>query len=317
MAITIALVIGLPATGFAENNDNGDNGDNGNGATVDRVPGSSMLPDFFHGMRAGGAGSSHTAVASGVDAIYQNPAGIARAPMYVIDGTFSHAPEGALLSAGIADSKLNPQFAMGIAYNYFIGRGDLAHLSGHDARLAIAIPVVPEQISIGAGVRYLRIKDDRLPKEDEEDPQLMIHGVTFDAGINFRVAEMLHLGLKGQNLLDLCASDEVCRGSTPTRVGAGVGVGRETDFMISADAAVDLTSGPSPTFDFGVGGEYLVAHAIPLRIGFQRRGFLDRNLLTVGAGWRSEQAGVDFSYQHDLNRSSQFGYMSGGFSVYF
>lgn len=307
LALTIATILGIPTLGAAQEGDD----------NVERAPGSGTLPDFFHGLRAGGAGNSHTAVASGVDAVYQNPAGVARAPMYVLDGTFSHSPQGALLSAGIADSKLNPQFAMGVAYNYFIGRDELENISGHDARLALAIPVVPEQISIGAGVRYLRIKDDRLPMEDDEDPQLMMHGVTFDAGINFRVAELLHLGLVGQNLIDLCSGDEVCQGSTPTRVGGGLGVGSETSFMISADAAADLTSGPSPTFDFGVGGEYLVAHAVPLRIGFERRGHLDRNLLTAGGGWRSEQAGVDISYQHDLNDANRFGYISGGFSVYF
>lgn len=304
LALFATVIVGLPTLSVADEHEDD---------TAAPVP----LPEFFDGIRASGAGGSHTAVASGVDALYQNPAGIARAPMYVIDGAFTHTPQGAILSAGVSDSKLNPQFALALGYNYFIGRGDHEHLSGHDARLALGIPVIPEQISFGGGVRYLRITDDTLPVEDEEDPQLLIHGVTFDAGINFRVAEMLHLGLKGENLLDLCADDEACRGATPTRITAGAGVGRETEFMISAEAGIDLTSGPGPLFDFGVGGEYLIAGIVPIRAGFQRRAFLDRNLITFGAAWRSEQAGVDFSYRHDLNAANEFGYVSAGFSIYF
>lgn len=304
-ALAITVTLGLPAVGFAD----------------DAVP--DQLPAFFDGVRAGGAGSSHTAVASGVESLYQNPAGIARAPMYVLDGAFSYTPQGALLTAGIADSKLNPNLAAGIAGSYFIGQGDHDNLSGFDARAAVGIPVVPEQVSVGAGVRYLRIVDTDLPPDlqgnDDNEEQLLIHGVTIDAGINFRAAEVLHLGLKGENLIDHCADDDRCRGATPTRIAGGVGLGEETGFMFSGDVALDLTSSPddTPLFDFGVGIEHLVGGVVPIRAGFQRRAFLDRSLITVGGGWRSEEVGFDMAYRHDLQRANQFGYASASFSVYF
>ncbi len=275
------------------------------------------LPEFFEGVRATGAGSSHTAITSGVDSLYQNPAGMARAPMYILDSAFSYTPQGAIVGAGIADSKLNPDLAMAVSWNYFFGLDDHEHLSGHDARAGIGVPIIPEQVSIGAGIRYLRITDESIPILDEDDDQLLINGVTFDAGINFRVADTIHLGLRGQNLIDRCADDGRCRGSTPTRITGGFGVGYETTFLLSGETTLDLTSGPEPMFDFAVGGEYLMGYTVPLRVGFERRAFLDRNLLTFGIGWRSEQMGLDASYRHDVGELSEFGYLSGSISVYF
>ncbi len=277
--------------------------------------------EFFTGVRGAGTGNSHTAVASGVDSLYQNPAGVARAPMYVLDGAFTFTPQGALMSAGVVDSKLNPQLAAGVGYTYFIGRGEHENLSGHDVKAAIGIPVVPEQISVGAGIRYLRITDTDLPEptgEDDEDAQLLIHGVTIDAGVNFQAADIFHLGLTGENLIDHCSDDERCRGSTPTRISGGVGIGEETGFMFSGDVSLDLTSSTEgPLFDFGAGAEYLVAGVVPLRLGYEHRAFLDRHLISAGGGWRSEEVGVDLAYRHDLNQADRFGYASASFSVYF
>lgn len=275
-------------------------------------------PQFYQGMRAAGAGGSHTAIASGTDALYYNPAGIARAPMYVLDGAFSFTPHGSIVGGGIADSKINQQIAGAVSYNYFFGQGEHKDLSGHDARLGLAIPVVPERVAIGIGVRYLHFTDKSLPViEDEDNSQVFLAGFTGDVGVTVRAHELVHLGLVGQNLLDHCSDDDGCRGTTPTRINVGLGIGQETSFMASGRVALDLTSGPEPLLDFGVGAEYLVAHMIPLRVGFERRAFLDRNLITAGAGWRSEQAGVDFTYRHDLNQGDRFGYLSAGFSVYF
>ena len=276
------------------------------------------LVETYQGLRSGGVGNSHVAVASGTDAIYQNPAGIARAPMYVVDGAFSYTPQGALMSAGIADSKINPQIAGGATYNYFYGHSEHSHLSGHDVRVAAAIPAVPERVSIGIGGRYLHITDTTLPEiDDDPTAQLLLQGFTFDAGIAIRAADILHLGLVGQNLIDHCRDNSLCRGTTPTRLSAGLGLGDDSLFMISGQATLDLTSADSPLFDFAAGAEFMAAGIIPIRAGFERRAFLNRNLLTFGLGWRSEQAGVDFAYRHDLNSMDSFGYISGGFSVYF
>ncbi len=277
-----------------------------------------LIPEFFEGARAAGAGHAHAAITSGVDSIFQNPAGTARAPMYVLDANFTQTPGGMIMGAGILDSMLNPQLAVGVSWNYFTGTGDRDHLSGHDGRVAVGIPVVPEQVTIGAGLRYLRITDTTIDDSlDDVDDQLLIDGLTFDAGVNVRLSDLLHFGLVGQNLIDHCDDDGRCSGSTPTRISAGVGAGDETQFLLSLQGTADLTSGDDPLFEYSLGAEYLANQSIPLRLGYQRRNFLDRHLLTAGLGWRSDQFGLDGAYRHDLRRSSEVGYVTASFSAYF
>ena len=288
------------------------------GAAADEGGDRPLIPEFFEGSRAAGAGHAHSAITSGVDNIYQNPAGTARAPMYVLDGNFTHTPAGLIMGAGILDSMLNPQLAVGVSYNYFSGTGDHEHLSGHDARAAVGIPVVPEQVSIGAGVRLLRITDTTIDDSLEDvDDQYLISGLTFDAGVNIRASDLLHLGLVGRNLIDHCADDGRCTGATPTRISAGIGAGDETMFLLSAEGTADLTSGDEPLFEYAFGAEYLADQSIPLRIGYERRNYLDRHLITAGLGWRSEEFGIDAAYRHDLNDSANLGYVTVGFSAYF
>lgn len=276
------------------------------------------LPETFSGVRPAGMGNALTPIAAGVDSLYHNPAGLARGEMYILDGAFTYTPQGGLLSAGIADSKTNPQIAAGVAYSYYFGAEDHADLSGHDIRVAAAVPVIPERISIGVGGRYMHFTDASLPEiADDEDSQVLFKGFSVDVGAMFKVTDMLHLGVAGQNLIDPCRNDARCRGSVPTRIGGGFGLGTVTTFQITGQAFVDITSTDTPVFDFGVGAEVMAANVVPLRVGFERQGFFNRNLLTAGFGWRSQAAGLDLSYQHDLNQSSSFGYISGGFSVYF
>lgn len=303
--VVFALVITLASLGFFST------------ATADEHGPQGPLPEFYQGLRSTGAGNSHVAVASGVDALFQNPAGMARGARYVFDGAFSYTPQAAIMGAGIADSYHNANLAGGVAYNYVFGMGDHSHLSGHDIRGGLAIPVVHERVAIGFGVRYLLITDSLLPEPvDEDDDQLLINGPRFDMGVNFRPTDLFHVGLAIQNVNDSCSDDVRCKGATPTRVSGGIAVGEETNFLASAQASIDLTSADTPLFDFGVGAEYLAAGAIPIRAGFERRAFHDRNMITIGAGWRSEKVGVDFSYRHDVAAMDQFGYFSGGFSLY-
>ncbi|RAL22180.1 hypothetical protein DL240_10010 [Lujinxingia litoralis] len=276
------------------------------------------LPETYSGVRATGMGNALTPIAAGVDSLYHNPAGLARGEMYILDGAFTYTPQGGLLSAGIADSKTNPQIAAGVSYSYYFGAEDHADLSGHDVRAAAAVPVIPERISLGVGGRYMHYTDSSLPEDpDNEDSQVLFKGFTVDVGAMFRVTEFLHLGINGQNLIDPCRNDARCRGAAPTRIGGGFGLGTVSTFHLTGQAFVDISSAEDPLFDFGVGAEYVAAGAIPLRLGFERQGFFERNLITAGFGWRSQAAGLDLSYRHDLNQSSSFGYISGGFSVYF
>lgn len=263
-------------------------------------------------VRAAGMGEAFTSIANGTGGIYHNPAGVARAVMYSVDGLFEYTPSGTILNASIVDSKTNPSLAAGAGYSYFFGRDELSHLTGHDIRLALGIPVVPDRVAIGVGGRYLIMTDSSGAKDDQ-----LIKGFTLDAGLIFRLADMLHLGFAGKNLINVCDDDPRCRGLAPTTVTGGLSLGRETSFMLSADVGFDLTTREDAALNVGVGAEYLISGIIPIRAGFMHRGAIEHNYITFGGGWRSSAAGVDLSYQHDLQNSSEVGYIAGSFSLYF
>lgn len=282
---------------------------------------SASAQEFTQGVRSAGMGEAFTSVASGTNSLYHNPAGAARAVMYALDAAYEYTPDGNVLSAAVIDSKTNPNIAAGIGYGYYFGRGD-NDIRGHDIRLALAIPVLPERISIGVGGRYLLIKDTILQEDDagdevQTDIQL-INGPTLDAGILFKATNQLHLGIVGQNLIDQChesCEQTTARRMAPTLITGGVGFGTEVGFLIAADVGVDLTGGTEPALEAGIGAEYMIQGAVPLRVGYQYRGSFPANLLTFGAGWRSKAAGVDLGYQIDLNDTSNMFFM-GSFSVY-
>lgn len=273
--------------------------------------------EFSQGVRSAGMGEAFTAVATGTSALYHNPAGAARAAMYAFDAGYEYTPTGNVLSASVVDSKTNPSVAAGIGYGYYFGRGD-DNVRGHDIRLGLAIPVIPDRISVGLGGRWLIIKDTVTAMDDAGDPvqtdvQLM-NGPTMDAGIMFKATNQLHFGVAGQNLIEQCEKD-ACKTIAPTLITGGLSFGFEAGLLLSGDLGVDLTTGPDPAPNGGAGVEYLISGVVPIRAGYQYKGGLQQHLLTFGAGWRSTAAGVDVGYQLDLQDTSNMFFL-GSFSVY-
>src|SRR5690554_6950857 len=136
--------------------------------------------DETRSARSQGMGEAFTSIANGTGGIYQNPAGVARSVMYSVDGLFEYTPSGTILNASIVDSKTNPSLAAGAGYSYFFGRDELSHLTGHDIRLALGVPVVPDRVAIGVGGRYMIMTDSSGSKDD-----IFIKGFTLDAGLIF------------------------------------------------------------------------------------------------------------------------------------
>ncbi len=278
---------------------------------------SATAQEFTQGVRSGGMGEAFTSVATGSSAIYHNPAGAARAVMYAVEGSYEYSSSANVLSAAIVDSKTNPSIAAGLGYAYQFGNGD-SDVRGHDIRVALAIPVLPDRISIGLGGRWLILKDTvTTQNEDGEDVQTdveLMNGPTFDAGIIVKATDQLHFGIAGQNLIDQCSKPE-CAAIAPTTITGGVSFGTEVGLLLSGDVGVNLTTAPDPALEAGIGAEFLIQQIVPLRAGYMYRGALEEQLLTFGAGWRSAAAGVDLGYQLDLTDTSNM-YFMGSFSIY-
>ena len=191
--------------------------------------------EFTRGVRPAGMGEAYTGVASGTSTIFHNPAGIARAVMYSLEATFEYTPTGTALNAAVIDSKTNPNISAGVSYTYFLGHGDTSDVSGHDIRLALAVPVLPDRISLGIGGRWIIANAGDIQT---------INQPTVDAGALFRVSDQLHIGLAGRNLVDVCNRPELCRSVAPMTVEGGIGFGNGTTFNLSGDVGLDLTSDP-------------------------------------------------------------------------
>lgn len=260
--------------------------------------------EFTDGVRSGGMGDAFTAVAEGTSGIYHNPAGIARATLYAIDGIFEYNPTGSVLNASVSDSRTNPNLAAGVGYSYHIGRDAADGIDGHDIRLALAVPVVPDRVAIGVGGRYLIVKDN--------DVELM-NGFTLDAGAIFKVTEGFHLGVVGKNLVDQCDKIE-CASIAPLTIAGGASFATNFGLVLAGDVGFDLTTTDDTAIEFAFGAEYL-AVMVPLRVGFERKDAVDTSMLTFGAGWRSKAAGFDVGYQLDLANTERMIFM-GSFAIY-
>lgn len=268
--------------------------------------------DFAQGARPVGMGEAFNSISTGAAGVYHNPAGIARAILYAVEGSYSYTPTGNLLSLAIVDSKTNPSVSAGFAVSYYFDRNqENSDITALDLRLPIAIPIVPERISVGLGIRYLSINDTDIET---------LSGFTLDAGAMFRVADALHIGVSAKNLLETCDVKSRCQGIAPLTIGGGVAFEGGTEFVVAADVDADLTSADSTKVNFAIGGEYLIQSMIPVRLGYKRRGIDNGNVLTLGSGWRSPTAGIDAGYQHVLSSDSDdsgVGLITVGVSVYF
>ena len=263
-----------------------------------------VTPDFSPGIGAAGMGRAQNATSEGTDGVFNNPAGIASAYMYALEGGLIYTDDATVLSAAVVDSKTNPKVAAGVGFNYYFSRGAGEALSGIDLKVPLAIPIVQDRVSLGLGGRYTR-----LSAGDVE----VLNGFSLEAGAVVRVVDQVRLGLVAKNLIDPC-DVSACQGWLPLLIGGGVAYST-TELALAADVEADTSTSQEVAFNVDVGGEYVVANVAPVRLGFRRLGVEESSRLTAGAGWRSQTAGLDLSYEHDLSRGG-FGQLFLGVAVY-
>lgn len=259
------------------------------------------------GARPTGLGDAFTSVATGADGIFHNPAGIATARMYAIGGTYEYTPSANILNVSVVDSKTNPTISAGAAYSYLLGHDKETDSSGHDIRLGLAMPVLPNKISIGVGGRLL------LLNQNDVD---FARGFTMDAGVLFQPFEKFHIGVSGRNLLDVCKQPARCRGVTPLLIATGLSFGDATNFLVSGDVEVDVTSeADAVNMNYQFGAEYMIAGVVPVRLGYQHRTLGGGHFVSAGAGYRQSRFGLDLGSRLDVTSPSHFN-ISASFSVY-
>ena len=78
--------------------------------------------DFSPGIAAAGMGQAQNALSKGPSGVFNNPAGVALAYMFALEGGFIYTDDGNVLSAAVVDSHTNPKIAAGVGFNYYFSR---------------------------------------------------------------------------------------------------------------------------------------------------------------------------------------------------
>jgi len=263
--------------------------------------------EYVAGARPAGIGQAFTSIATGPSGIYHNPAGIPMANMYAVGGNYQFQPSGSLLNASVVDSKTNPKVTAGAGYSYLLEHGDSGAASGHDIRLAFAVPALEKRFSVGIGGRYLILDDDGTE---------FARGFTLDGGVIVRILENLHAGVAGKNLVDIRSRPVRGQGVAPRTVAGGLSYGLSTAFQFSSDIEFDLNSEDDLNLEYQIGAEYMAGGSVPLRIGYRHLTIDASNHVTGGIGWRSARFGADASVDINVNDISSVTAAT-SFAIYF
>jgi len=254
--------------------------------------------------RSAAMGGANRAAGNGTTALFMNPANIALTRVYHIEAIGQITPEvGRQVYGGaIVDSTTN-RLAGGTAITGGFMDPSGTDRSWMDIRLGLAFPV-NDNFYIGLGGRYLKLTENGPgpfgPSKASgglKDPSggrfALVNIPTFDAGVTLKLANIVHIGLAGQNLT------YPNNGYLPTTAGGGIGVATE-DFTIEADAIADFNSYLKPTARVMAGGEYLLINHIPLRAGYRYDQGANSHALSAGVGYIAREFSIEASVRRTV-----------------
>jgi hypothetical protein len=251
--------------------------------------------------RAAGLGGAVRAMATGPTALYFNPANLAAARDYRIEGLGQVWPEAKRQSYGaaIADSRINPNLAGGVGANYTWQDNDGLKRKALDLRVGLAMPL-SDKFFLGAAGRYVRILQDGLgplgPSYASggrpDDP--LVQQFTFDAGLSIRPSSTFGIGLVGNNLTF------PGHGFLPTTIGGGVGVSPTDGLTLEGDVLTDVTTYDRATWRASGGAEFVAAERFPLRFGYRFDEGQKSHAIGGGVGYSDNQFGVALSVRRTI-----------------
>jgi hypothetical protein len=280
----------------------------------------------FVGARALSLGEAYRAIATGNDAIYMNPAGMALVPRYSpeLHYQLNLNEEDHQVDASIVDSKTSP-VAAGVAYTFqgaqFTKRATLQHT----ATLALAYPLFDKVFVVGTGLKYVNVWDAFVGN--------YLNALSADLGFISQIPGGLSFAGVGYNLIpiqsarvplsgavavawDLGPLSALIFGGSPSFGPAMNATGTTVDDPLGALRGP--LSGLTLSFDWHMafltlngiesrlsgGVEYLLFDMFPLRGGYQWVENTDDHFVSVGAGFIVPFFGLDVGYQQSVNNLS-------------
>jgi len=239
-------------------------------------------------------GGAQRATSYSVGGLYMNPANMARTQVYHLGGFSEIWPEAKRVSFGGAavDSIVNTKgIAGGVGYTWNQQDKDTLDRQYNDLRFALAFPL-QNKFFLGLGGRYLWLSQDGSgPLGDSLasgglQGDRIVEGFSFDAGVTVKPTDSFYIAVVGNNLSDPGS------GFQPLTAGGGIGFATN-DFGIEGDVVFDFTTWDETTVRVMGGAEYLVAGAVPLRVGYRYDDGLESHAVSAGLGY------VDRSFSAD------------------
>jgi hypothetical protein len=246
--------------------------------------------------RALGMGESLRAAATGALATVLNPAGVALAKTYVLEGGYAYRPEDSanIQFVAICDS-VTTSVAACLAYDHLSadmttdGQGAR---SRHQAGLTLGVPL-GESLALGTTLRYVSYTESPPPSLSAYPHD----GLTLDAGLTYRLMPTLTLGVAGYNL---AGNDD---GHYTRALGFGLAWSAQGSLLVAADGRYDFGA---KSGRYGGGAEYLFTTSdgqsgFPLRLGFVYDSGLKASYLTGGLGVVTPRIAVDLAARKEVD----------------
>lgn len=235
-------------------------------------------------------------------AVIGNPAGMSRGYTYAAEAGYFRTGNDSR-NAGvtnIVDSKTQPTLAVGVAYAYEWAESNApVSVTGHNARLAFSHAVSPNRFNLGVGLHYIR-----FDREIEGGEATDLDGFTLDIGAHFSLTSDIHVGLVGQNIIDLDDPE------FPRMAGGGVAY-TGPQIALDVDVVMDFDTQKDPKPVYMAGTELLLGEVIPLRAGFQRNDATEKSYVSGGLGFMSAGQGsggsqLSIAYRQNIEDSKDF-----------
>ncbi len=232
--------------------------------------------------------SAATGIAAGNEGLFLNPAAVGARKRYSVEAGLlvdRRGPDtaGQFYGGSVVDSISSPVMG-GVSYV----RARRGEFTGNMWHLALAGPIAKD-LYLGVSGKWLDLKG---PRNSE--------AATADAGLFWQVADYVSIGAAGYNLVSI-ANDAVA----PMGAGAGIGIGNDRSFQLTADWRADFDRAGKTTNRYGAGVEILLGQLVPLRAGWSKDEMLDARWWSVGAGLVTRNGvALDVGYRQSLDDAS-------------
>lgn len=260
-------------------------------------PAAGGVPDLL-GPRALALGAA-IGIAAGNEGILLNPATAAARKRYSIETGLLVDRRGAetvgrFYGGSVVDSISSP-VAAGVSYLH----ADRGLHTGNIWHALLAGPIAKD-LYLGVTGKYLDLTVEQPPVTITSFPTSVFRSsdaVTVDAGLFWQVADYLSIGAAGYNLVSI-ANEAIA----PMGAGAGIGIGNDRFFQLTADWRGDFDRAGKTTNRYAAGLEVLLGQLVPLRAGWTRDETLDASWWSIGAGLVTRTGiALDVGYRQSLD----------------